>query len=39
MELPHPGFVNIKLFSLIFPTVTMKECEILRDKVYSGIEC
>lgn len=33
MELPHPGFGYTKLFSLIFSTVAMRECEVLRDNV------
>lgn len=33
MELWHPGFGYIKLFSLIFSTIAMRESEILRDKV------
>lgn len=33
MELPHPGFGYIKLFSSMFSTIAIRECEILRDKV------
>lgn len=33
MVLPHPDFGYTEVFSLIFPTVAMKECEILKDKV------
>lgn len=33
MELPHPGFGYTNLFSLIFSTIAMRECEVLRDNV------